>query len=154
MRHLTFHDNQETHQQPCRVLMVEDSEDDRILATKNLRESGDVGEVMCFSNGQALIDCMKQQASSESPTLSTAPTVIVVDLNMPGMDGFELLRQLRTEALLQDVPVIVVSGAATFENVSRAFELKAAAFFRKPLSACDLHVFLRHGWPWPLERDR
>lgn len=138
----------EAYQKPCRVLMVEDNPDDRLLAKKNLGTSGDVGEVVCFHDGAALMGYIRRQEAGDAP-LRSAPTVIVLDLNMPKMDGFEVLCQLKTEALLRDVPVIVVSGAPTFENVSRAFALKADAFFRKPLSACDLHVFLRHGWPWP-----
>jgi CheY-like chemotaxis protein len=103
---------------------------------------------VCFSDGKALIDFIRLHESGDF-SLSRVPTLIVVDLNMPKMDGFEVLRQLKAESMLQDVPVIVVSSATSFENISRAFALKAAAFFKKPLNACDLRVFLRHGWPWP-----
>ena len=148
MKHFRLRENSESQQAPCRVLMVEDNPDDTLLAKKNLEASEDVGEVVCFPDGKALLDFIRRHESGNL-SLSRVPTLIVVDLNMPKMDGFEVLRHLKAEAMLHDVPVIVVSGATTFENISRAFALKASAFFKKPLSACDLHVFLRHGWPWP-----
>lgn len=153
MAHIKRYGHHDARQHPCRVLMVEDSPDDLILARKNLEISEDVHEVICFSRGQALIDYIKRHDASARPALATIPTVIVVDLMMADMDGFEVLRQLKAEAPLRGVPVIVVSAAASFENINRALALKAAAFFQKPLSACDLHAVLCHGWPWPPQRE-
>lgn len=135
------------HHQSCRVLYVEDDADDRFLGRKTLEQSRDVKEVLCFSSGAELIAYINAQ--SNHATLSSTPTVIVIDLNMPHMDGFEILQQLKSESFLHSIPIIVVSSAPSCANIKRAMDLKAAAFFRKPMNTCDLHSFLSHGRPWP-----
>jgi CheY-like chemotaxis protein len=135
---------------PCRVLLVEDNSDDQILSCKTLEASESVAEVHCFSNGCELLNYLNSQNTSILPTI---PTIIVIDLNMPQMDGFEILKQLKSEPFFNQIPIIVVSGVTSYENVSRALVLRASAFFRKPLSACDINRFLSHGALWPNNID-
>ena len=143
------HGHHEIYQHPCRVLLVEDNFDDQTLGKRALESLEDVEEVLCFSSGSELIAYMEQQNADSHPAISAIPTVIIIDLNMPGMDGFEVLKRLKSEIFFHTLPIIVVSDSPTFENVNRVMGLKAAAFFRKPLSACDLHAFLRNGRTWP-----
>lgn len=133
----------------CRVLLVEDDVDDQFIAKKRLEASGKVSEVLCFSNGEELIDYMTEQGFHDRSVMWLQPTVIILDLNMPRVDGFEILRQLKSDSFLRAIPVIVVSGNASQENVQLAHNLKADAFFTKPMNVYKLQSFLEKGWQWP-----
>ncbi|MCB9991999.1 MAG: response regulator [Rhodospirillales bacterium] len=133
----------------CRVFLVEDDADDQFLAKKRLKGSGKVSEVLCFSNGDELIGYMKAQGFQDHSVMCLKPTVIILDLNMPKLDGFAVLRQLKSDPFLQEIPVVVVSGNSSYDNVRRAHELKADAFFTKPINVYQLHTFLNQGWQWP-----
>lgn len=137
--------------QGCRVFLVEDDRDDRFLGQKRLESSDKVSEVVCFSNGQELIDYMHVNGFQDHSVMCLKPTVIVLDLNMPRFDGFEVLQQLKSDSFLQEIPIIVVSGNASYDNIRRAHALKADAFFRKPMNVYKLQSFLDKGWQWPTQ---
>jgi CheY-like chemotaxis protein len=149
LKPLESHRYHEADQRSCRVLLVEDNFDDQTLGKRTLESLEDVHEVLCFSNGYELIEYMEQQNANLHSTISSTPTVIIIDLNMPKMNGFEILERLKSEIFFHTLPIIVVSDSPSYENVSKAITLKAAAFFKKPLSTCDLHAFLRNGRIWP-----
>lgn len=133
----------------CRVLLVEDDVDDQFLAKKRLEASGKVSEVVCFSNGEELVKYMDAQGFHDRSVMWLKPTVIILDLNMPKVDGFEILKELKSDMFLRGIPVIVVSGNSSEENVRKAHALKADAFFTKPMNVYKFQAFLEKGWQWP-----
>jgi CheY-like chemotaxis protein len=64
----------------------------------------------------------------------TPPDLIFLDLQLPGLDGFSVLMEIRRDARLRAIPVMVLSSAADISNVTRAYELGANLFFAKPLA--------------------
>lgn len=71
------------------------------------------------------------------------PDLILLDLNMPGMDGFEILRHLKDCAETHDIPVVVVSGQNSSEDKVRAFDLGAVDFVSKPFDMTELRARVR-----------
>jgi CheY-like chemotaxis protein len=71
------------------------------------------------------------------------PAVILLDIEMPRLNGLELLEQLRADAALAETPVVVLSATSDEEIKSRAFELKAAGFLQKPIRKGELLSHLR-----------
>jgi CheY-like chemotaxis protein len=134
---------------PCRVLLVEDDFDDQMLARKRLGRSGLVEEVVCFTNGTELVQYLYDQGFHDRSLWLTVPMVIVLDLNMPQMNGFDVLAELKSDPFLADIPVIVVTGSQSREEVDRALRLKADAVFPKPINVAKLQSFFREGWTWP-----
>jgi CheY-like chemotaxis protein len=134
---------------PCRVLLVEDDLDDRVLEKRTLEQSAGIEEVVCFPDGHALMSYLQEHGFQDRSVICLTPTVIVVDVNMPRMGGLEVLRQLKSDAFLEDIPVVVVSGDVSQEQISAAIRLKADAFFRKPLKANQLRRVLDKAWRWP-----
>ncbi len=133
----------------CRVLLVEDDIDDQFLGKKRLEASGKVSEVLCFANGEELIEYMEEQGFHDRSVVWWTPTVIILDLNMPKVNGFEILKRLKSDSFLREIPVVVVSGNASQENVRKAYDLKADAFFTKPMNVYKFQSFLERGWQWP-----
>lgn len=138
-----------TLEQPCRILLVEDNYDDQLLAIKRLKLSPDVEDVLCFANGTELIKYLYDQGFHDRSAWSMTPMIIVLDLNMPTMDGFAVLQELKSDSFLAEIPVIVVSGTQSADEVQRAFALKADGVFKKPLNVSKLNSFFKDGWSWP-----
>jgi two-component system, cell cycle response regulator len=118
---------QQPEQQPVLLLIDDSPSMHRLLAFK-LKHEG-VEFLTCFS-GQEGVDL----ASSNRPAL------ILLDLNMPEMDGFQVLRALKNDSRTIDIPVIVLSGNSDPEDKVRAFELGAMDFVCKPFDIHELRA--------------
>ena len=134
---------------PCRIFLVEDDLDEGVLNKKRLEASSSVREVLVFANGDELIRYMKEQGFQDRSVMCMTPTMIIVDLNMPKMNGFEILQELKSDPFLQDIPVVVISGDPSYANIKRAHALKADAFFSKPLNVYNIQSFFSKAWQWP-----
>jgi two-component system response regulator len=140
---------QEDKMKPCRVLLIEDDLDDQVLAKKRLSRSGMVEEVLCFTNGTELIQYLYDQGFHDRSVWCMTPMIIILDLNMPLMDGFAVLQELKSDAFLSEIPVIVVTGTQSPEDVKKAFGLKADAVFQKPIDVTKFESFFKQAWTWP-----
>src|ERR1700744_1617135 len=98
-----------------RILLIEDDFDDQILAKKRLGRSNTVEDVMCFSNGTELIQYLYDQGFHDRSGWCMTPMIIVLDLNMPLMDGFAVLQELKSDPFLSEIPIIVVTGTQSKE---------------------------------------
>jgi CheY-like chemotaxis protein len=135
--------------QRCRVLLIEDDIDDQILAKKRLKRSDMVEDVLCFSNGTELIQYLYDQGFHDRSVWCMTPMVIILDLNMPLMDGFAVLQELKSDPFLGEIPVLVVSGTQSKDDVQKAMGLKADAVFQKPLNVEKLESYFQNAWTWP-----
>jgi len=133
----------------CRVFLVEDEEDDRAFSKRQLEKSGQVQEVKCFKDGEELIRYMREQGFDDHTVMCMTPTIIVVDLNMPKIDGFTVLQKLKSDAFLQEIPVVVLSGMLNYDTMRRAMDLGADAVLRKPMNTDKLNEYFKHAWQWP-----
>jgi CheY-like chemotaxis protein len=109
----------------CRVLVVDDQEDARISLTEILEMEGYV--VDTAGDGQEALDHLRA---------GPLPDVMLLDLMMPGMNGWELRRRQLADPHLVTVPVVVVSGADLSEQ--KHSWLKAAGYFVKPIQIDQL----------------
>ena len=109
-----------------RVLLVEDSEDVLYLLQLQLEWMG------------YLVDTAKDASAALEAATRQRPDVIVSDLRMPGMDGFELIRQVRRIRSLGFIPAIALTGAATDADVQKAIVSGFTAHLTKPVEAGDL----------------
>ncbi len=110
----------ESSVEPTRILMVDDYHDNREMYAAYLRFSGFVVEEAM--TGTEAIE--KAQA--------TRPNLIVMDLSLPGMDGWEATRRLKTDPKTGHIPIVVVSGHALEGSVQTAKAAGCDAFLRKP----------------------
>lgn len=108
------------------VLMADDNPEMRLLLTGMLQQQGHM--VIEAADGDDLLYWAKEES----------PDVILVDLQMPKMGGFQVLETLQTDETSKDIPVIVISASQAPEDISRAHELGAHGYIPKPWSAHDL----------------
>ena len=105
-----------------RILFVDDDPILREFAIVNL------------TTEHASIETAADGAAALAQIEAQAPDVVLMDLEMPTVDGFEALRRLRADPRFKDLPVVVVTGREDVEAVDRAFEAGATSFVVKPLN--------------------
>ncbi|MBN4052760.1 diguanylate cyclase [Roseiflexus sp. AH-315-K22] len=113
------------------VLVIDDSKDvHRLLAARMRKE--DYSFVSAYSGEEGL-----------RLVAEVKPSIILLDLNMPEMDGFEVLRKIKEMPDLRDRPVIVISGRSSAQDKVVAFDLGAADYVTKPFDLMELRVRVR-----------
>jgi CheY-like chemotaxis protein len=121
------------------VLLAEDDEDDRELINEALMSSGFAIQTRFVEDGQALLDYLRiERNTAESNAAAPWPSLILLDLNMPRMDGREALAEIKADRALRRIPVIVLTTSDDREEVATAYDLGANAFITKPVSYAGL----------------
>lgn len=110
----------------CWILVAEDDSDDRRLLSDAFEQCGIDCRLEFHGDGESVLQALA--GSSAAPP----PRLILLDLNMPRMDGRETLDRLRADARLAAVPVVVMSTSAAEDDASRAHRAGCDAYFVKP----------------------
>ena len=111
------------------VLIVEDNPDHALLTRWALEREGHVDEVEVALDARAVVEGLRARPRAERPD------VILVDLKLPGISGFELLSALKAETETREIPVIILSTSAREEEIAEGMRHGARAFLTKPLTA-------------------
>ncbi|HUI80111.1 MAG TPA: response regulator [Bryobacteraceae bacterium] len=112
------------------LLLAEDNFPDTLLVREAIQKEGLPLDVHVASDGQQAIDFI---TSAEADTNAPCPHFLLLDLNLPKRDGFEVLRALRESARCKDVPVLIITSSDSPSDLSEAAAL-GAGYFRKPPS--------------------
>ena len=120
------------------ILIAEDDADDRILILDAFNECGIEHEIVFVDDGEHLINYLKQEGKYTDPKLSPRPSMILLDLNMPKIDGREALKEIKSNPKLKAIPVIVLTTSRAQEDIVRSYELGANAYVTKPTAFADL----------------
>lgn len=125
------------------ILMAEDDPDDRLLMQEAVVEAG-LDVTMCYvADGRELVDYLVQIKADRSDGQETFPDLILLDLNMPRMDGREVLEWITADDGFRDIPVVVLTTTSSPEDRSNVRILGAADFLVKPASFEDLVALVR-----------
>lgn len=119
-----------TLQHPFNILLVEDNEDDVWLTKRAFQRLSVTPELYTASDG---VDALKFLRREEPYTVAPLPDIILLDLNMPGMDGRQLLAELKRDENLKTIPAIVLSTSDAEHDVREAYAAHANAYLTKPL---------------------
>ena len=128
-----------------RILVADDNADMRSYIVRLLREHG--WDVDGVANGQLALNAIRASVAAGEP-----PDLVLADVMMPGLDGFELLARLRGDPLTSDVPVILLSARAGEESRVQGLEAGADDYLVKPFAAREL--LTRVGAAARIGRDR
>lgn len=108
-------------------MLVEDNRGDVILTKKALAKIRIANEIIVKKNGQECINYLK---NSESENL---PDLILLDLNMPIMNGFEVLAALKKDECLSHIPVIVLTSSEAEQDILKSYKSQANSYLTKPI---------------------
>ena len=122
---------------PLRILVAEDNENDALLLRRAFDRAGVEVPIRFVRDGEEAISYLKRKDPQRYP--QTCPTLLLLDLKMPGTNGFDVLQWLRTQPALNRLLVVVFSSSEETEDVRRAYELGADSYINKPQNP---HEFL------------
>lgn len=115
--------------------LADDDSDDADLFTEALQEIDPGITVATASNGQELLNKLTRSLN--------LPDIIFLDINMPGLNGWDCLAELKKNRLLSDVPVIMYSTSSNIHDKAKAAKLGASYFYTKPDNFQALKKFLK-----------
>jgi CheY-like chemotaxis protein len=119
---------------PIVILLVDDDADDRMLARDALAESRLANDLREVEDGEELLDYLHRRGRYADPATSPRPGLILLDLNMPRKDGREALREIKADANLRHIPVVVLTTSKAEEDIYRTYDLGVSSFITKPVS--------------------
>jgi len=115
------------------ILLVEDNPSDEKLTLLAFKSCGVTNEVVVVRDGAAALDYLFAQGEYAAPAGGPLPTVVLLDLKLPKIDGLEVLRRIRADERTRLVPVIILTSSREDEDVMRGYSLGANAYVRKPV---------------------
>lgn len=115
--------------QPRTILLVDDSGDDVVLAQAAFAQAGIPHTLIIAEDGVEALDYLLRRDGRKAD----APDLVLLDLKLPGIDGFEVLRRIRAEQQTLLVPVVVFSSSLEHKDVERSYRLGANSYIRKPI---------------------
>lgn len=115
---------------PIQFLLVEDSEPDVMLTQEVFEEEGLSGQLHIVRDGVEALDFLLRRAPYQH---APRPDVILLDINMPRMNGLELLAHIKTDPRLMTIPVFMLTTSQAEEDVLRSYQAHAASYVVKPI---------------------
>lgn len=123
--------NDQRTDRPVHILLADDDEDDRYLILEAFRRQYPGSRLSAVEDGEELLTFLEQR-TAQSSAESDLPDLILLDLNMPRLDGREVLRQLKKNSSLCHIPVVVLTTSDAQPDVQRSYVDGANSFITKP----------------------
>ena len=119
---------------PITILMADDDPDDRLLTQEALAEGRLINELRFVENGEELLDYLRRQGKWTPPAEAPRPGLILLDLNMPRKDGRTVLREIKEDADLRTIPVVVLTTSKADEDIYKSYDLGVDSYIVKPVT--------------------
>jgi len=115
------------------ILIAEDSDDDFLATERAFRKSGLANPIRRCTNGDQVLDYLYRRGEFSDPAKSPRPGIVLLDLNLPGTDGREVLRVVKSDHNLHKIPVIVLTTSDAERDIERCYDAGANSYVKKPL---------------------
>jgi CheY-like chemotaxis protein len=119
---------------PVAILMADDDPEDCQLAREALEESRLANDFHTVADGEELLDYLYHRGKFSDPATSPRPGLILLDLNMPRLDGREALSVIKADPELRSIPIVVLTTSQAEEDVYRSYDLGANSYVTKPVT--------------------
>lgn len=129
-----------TPHQAATILLIEDDPGHALLIEKNLRRAGITNHILTISDGRAAVDFLFKEGAYREDR-SPAPPLILLDLNLPVLDGYGVLKAIKADARTRAIPVVVLTTTDNPLEVARCYDLGCNAYITKPVEYgkfCDV----------------
>ena len=125
----------------ARVLMVEDNEGDVILTKVAMSRAKLHLDLVAVSDGVEAMDYLHKRGQYAD---AARPDLVLLDLNLPRMDGREVLAAIKADKDLRRIPVVVLSGSRAESDLAQAYDLHANCYVVKPVGAREFGEIVKH----------
>ncbi len=115
------------------ILLVEDNKDDEALTIRALKKNNITNEVVVSRNGVEALDYLFGTGAFLGRDTSILPQVVLLDLNLPKVDGLTVLKEIRKSEITRFVPVVVLTSSKEDRDIIESYSLGANSYVRKPV---------------------
>ena len=123
--------------QEIEILLVEDNPRDKELTLRALRKNHVANSVHCVEDGEAALNFLFSRGAYASRGNLQLPRVVFLDLKLPKVDGIEVLRQMKRDERLRQIPVVVVTSSAEERDLVESYQLGVNSYVVKPIEFED-----------------
>ena len=120
-----------TKQREINILLVEDTEEHAVLMTRALERGKLRPRVFWITDGKAALDFLHNRGNYADIEVNPRPDLILLDLNLPKVGGLEILKQIKGEERLREIPVVVLTASDEGKDIIRSYERGAESYFTK-----------------------
>jgi len=132
-----------------RILLVEDNTSDIELTRRALAKAHIANELLIAEDGQEALRLLLGEAGTPGLPPERMPTLILLDLKLPKIDGLEVLRRLREDSRTRRLPVVILTSSKEEEDVARSYDLGVNSYIRKPVDFQQFAQAIQHlGMYW------
>jgi CheY-like chemotaxis protein len=136
------------------ILLVEDNPDDEALAVRALKRNHISNEIVVARDGVEALDYLFGTGAYAHRDISFKPTVILLDLKLPRIDGIEVLRRLREDDRTKLIPVVVLTTSSEEQDMLDSYSLGCNSYIRKPVDFIQFSDAIRQlGMYWLLMNE-
>ena len=121
-------------------LLVEDNPDDELLTRRTLKKSNVCNEVVVARDGAEALDYLFATGTHEGRDLGLMPQVILLDLDLPKIDGLEVLRRIRSDERTRLLPTVIFTSSEDQQDLVDSYGLGANSYVRKPLDQAQFRA--------------
>jgi CheY-like chemotaxis protein len=121
------------------ILLVEDSPEDFEITVRAFRRTNMANPIHRCIDGEDALDYLHRRGTYADPALAPRPAIILLDLNLPGTDGREVLAEIKRDGNLKEIPVVVLTTSADESDIENCYRAGANSFVQKPV---DLPGFI------------
>ncbi|MCX6234191.1 MAG: response regulator [Bacteroidetes bacterium] len=115
------------------ILLVEDNPDDVELTLRALKKNNIKNKVVIKTDGAEAVDYLFGESNNPGITQPSLPAVVLLDLKLPKVDGFEVLRMIRTKDRTKHLPVVILTSSKEEHDIVRCYDMGANSYIRKPV---------------------
>jgi CheY-like chemotaxis protein len=128
--------------QAVTILLVEDDPGHARLIEKNLRRSNITNKIVTFNNGRDAVDYLFKSGEYERSD-HTSPLLVLLDLNLPGFDGYQVLRRMKQDERTKRIPVIILTTTDDAHEVAKCYDLGCNVYITKPVDYAQFSQAIR-----------
>lgn len=116
---------------PVEILLVEDNEDDIVIIQEAFIESKSLNVINTVSDGEEALTYLRREGQYKGIAL---PSLVLLDINMPKKNGFEVIEAVKADPQLRSIPIIMLTMSAREEDIKRSYASGACSYIRKPVN--------------------
>ena len=116
------------------ILLVEDNQDDYEATVRSLQKNHFMNPIQWCKSGQEALDYLYRKGDFTNNSDVKTPDLILLDLNMPGIDGRQVLQQLKADPEKCAIPVVILTTSKDSKDVDKCYEIGASTYIQKPVN--------------------
>jgi len=136
------------------ILLVEDNPDDEELTIRSLRKANITNQIRVAQDGQEALEFLFCEGKYKDRDPAKMPTVVLLDLKLPKLNGIDVLKQMRSDPRTLLIPVVVLTSSSEDEDMLNSYESGANSYVRKPVDfSAFAEVVTQLGVYWMLHNQ-